>query len=551
MSDMTKAANDTMSIERLEQLREWMSNREDEHWEFKEAKGNYEFEKLVDYSVALANEGGGKFILGVTDKRPRRVVGTKAFQDLQRTATGILDRIHLRVDVDEVMHPDGRVLVFHIPSRPIGVPIHDKGTYWMRSGEDLVPMSADQLKRIFDEAQPDFSASICHTAVLNDLDTTAIERFRELWLRKSSNQNLATLSIGQLLTDAELINADGITYAALILLGTRQALGKHLAQGEVIFEYRSSEASGPAAQREEFRQASLLTLDTVWNLISLRNDKQPFQDGLVIFEIPTFNERAIREAVLNAIVHRDYRLSGSVFVRQYPRRLEIVSPGGFPTGITEENILWKQLPRNRRIAEAIARCGLVERSGQGVNRMFEECIREGKLIPDFSGTDDYEVWVTLHGEVQDERFLRFLEKVGRERLNSFITEDFLLLDLVHRDQVIPSRLKHRIPYLIDQGVIELAGDSRCILSRAFYSFLGQKGVYTRKRGLDRETNKALLLKHIEDNNTDGSKLDELLQVLPSLSRDQVQSLLRELKRDALAFNLGRTKAARWYVGIKP
>src|SRR5262249_27966034 len=161
---------------------------------------------------------------------------------------------------------------------------------------------------------------------------------------------------------------------ALLMFGTREALGRYqLAHAEVIFEYRSQEASGPPAQREEFRQGFLPTLDALWSLVNLRNDIQPFQDGLVVLGIPTFNELAVREPILNAVVHRDYRQGGSVFVRQFPRRLEITSPGGFPPGITTENVLWKQNPRNRRIAEAVAKCGLVERSGQGMNLMYEEC----------------------------------------------------------------------------------------------------------------------------------------------------------------------------------
>jgi len=114
-------------------------------------------------------------------------------------------------------------------------------------------------------------------------------------------------------------------------------------------------------------------------------------------DILTFSEGAVREAILNAVSHRDYRRAGSVFVRQYPRRIEVVSPGGFPAGITVENILYRQLPRNRRIAETLERCGLVERSGQGANRMFEESIRQAKPLPDFAGTDQYQVALTLHG----------------------------------------------------------------------------------------------------------------------------------------------------------
>ena len=457
----------------------------------------------------------------------------------------------MRVDVTTIQHPDGRVIVFRIPARPLGMPIQYHGAYWMRGGEDLVPMTADLLKRIFDEAGPDFSAEICPRATLADLDPVAIGYFRAMWQRKSGNKALEAIPVEQLLADAELVVRDGVTYAALVLFGTRQALGQYLGQAEVVFEYRSSDVTGPAAQREEYRQGFFLFQDDIWQKINLRNDKQHFQYGFVMLDVPTFNEAAVREAILNAVSHRDYRLPGSIFVRQYPRRLEVVSPGGFPPGITLENILWRQAPRNRRLAEAFARCGLVERAGQGMNRIFEECIRESKPQPDFSHSDEYQVALTLHGEIQDPQFLRFLEQIGQERLATFVTQDFLLLDLVHREQPIPDLLRDRLPFLVDQGLIERTGRGRGVrylLSRDLYAFLGQKGVYTRQRGLDRETNKALLLKHILDNAQEGSQLSELVQVLPALSSDQVQWLLRELQVEGQIHRVGRTKGARWYPG---
>jgi ATP-dependent DNA helicase RecG len=115
----------------------------------------------------------------------------------------------------------------------------------------------------------------------------------------------------------------------------------------------------------------------------LRNDKQDFQEGLFVNPIATFSERPVREAILNAVSHRDYQLGGSIFIRQYPRRLEIDSPGGLPFGITLENILDRQNPRNRRVAEIFTRCGLVERSGQGMNLIYEELIKQSKPAPDF------------------------------------------------------------------------------------------------------------------------------------------------------------------------
>jgi ATP-dependent DNA helicase RecG len=534
-----------------EQLREWMSSKEGEHFEFKEAKNNFHFEELVKYCVALANEGGGKVVLGVSDRRPRQVVGSQAFLQPERTRKGLIERLHLGVDFDEVSHPNGRVLVFHVPGRPVGTPIQDKGICWTREGDSLVPMSEDRLRQVFAESGHDFSVDVCPGATFADLDRAAIDDFRKRWIAKSGNRGLTTLSDGQLLADAEATVGGQLTYAALILFGTHKALGRHLARAEVTFEYRSSDASGPAQARKEYRQGFFSYYDDLWNTINLRNDLQHYQDGLFVLDIPTFAERPIREAILNAVSHRDYQLGGNVFVRQYPRRIEITSPGGLPFSISLDNILDRQSPRNRRIADIFTKCGLVERSGQGMNLMFEEAIKQSKPIPDFTGTDPYQVALTLHGTVQDPNFIRFLEQVGQEQVARFSTQDFLILDLVHRDQKIPEQYRERVSYLLEQGAIEQAARGRYLLSRKFYRFIKRKGVYTRKKGLDRATNKALLLQHIKDNRKEGSPLQDLLEVLPSLSRGQVQTLLRELRKEGQVHSVGTTKAGRWFPGPGP
>ena len=322
-----------------DQLQEWLQASENEHLECKEAKNRFDFDLLVKYCAALANERGGVMLLGVTDRPPRRVLGSQAFPNIERTKAGLTERLRLRIDVKEIHHPDGRILEFDVPSRPLGVPISYKGAYWMRSGEDLVPMTPDLLKRIFNETGPDFSAEICQQATLADLDTKAVADFRSRWVAKTGRQNLNTLSQTQLLSDIEAVVDGGVTYAALILFGTHKALGRYLGQAEVIFEYRSSEASGPAQDRREFRQGFFSYYDELWDVINLRNDFQYYQNGLFMLDIPTFHERAVREAILNAVCHRDYRFAGNIFVRQYSRRIEITSPGGLPPEVTLENIL--------------------------------------------------------------------------------------------------------------------------------------------------------------------------------------------------------------------
>lgn len=539
----------TYSITEIESL---LNEREGEHLEFKEAKNQYDYDKLAKYCSALANEGGGKMVLGVTDKKPRRVVGSQAFPNLHKIKASLIEVLQLRIETDEINHPDGRVVVFTAPSRPVGIPVRYRGVYWMRRDEDVVHMTDDMVKKIFDEIRLDLSADINPAVSVEDLDPLAITELRVRWHRKSGNDRLLEMSDKQLLIDAELLIDDGITNAALILLGTQDALNKHLAQSEIVFEYRSSEASGPAQQRKEFRKGFLSVQDDLWALINSRNDLQHFQVGMYKVPIQTFNEIIVREAIANAVSHRDYTAPGSIFVRQTPRGMEFSSPGGFPAGVNQINILWKQVPRNRRLAEVLGRCGLVERSGQGVNLMYEESIKESKALPDFSGSDEHSVDLVIRGEVQDPQFLRFLEKIGREKLATFHTKDLLIIDLIHREQSIPEEYKSRLPYLVEQGVLEkLRGGREHVLSGTFHKFMGQPGTYTRKVGLDRETNKLLLLKHIEDNGAEGCRLKELMQVLPSKTRGGVQYLLSLLRLEGKAHYSGYGTGAIWFPGPQP
>ncbi len=531
---------------------DWMLDaKEGENIEFKRAENAFEFDELTRYACAISNRGGGYIVLGVTDKRPRQVVGSRAFEQPERTRNGLMERLHLRIDFHLLNHDGKRVLVFDIPARPVGIPIQDKGIAWWRKGDSLVEMPMEEMRAIFAEVGHDFSADICKEAELSDLDEKAVDAFRRRWTEKTNNPSLVNLSQDQLLRDCEATTSKGITYAALILFGHREALGRLLGQSEVIFEYRSTEASGPAQQREEFRQGFFLFYDRLWELINLRNDKQHYQDGLFIMDVPTFDERVVREAVLNAISHRDYQLGGPVFVRQYQHRLVVDSPGGFPPDISLENILDRQSPRNRRIADILARCGLVERSGQGMNLMFELSVKQAKALPDFKGTDRMHVRVTLDGCVQDPKLLTMMERIGFETLQSFSTGDFLVLNHIRREQIVPELLRDRIPRLLDIGVIERVARGKFILGRRYYAAVGKKGVYTRKRGLDRETNKELLLKHIRENAGTGSKMDEFYQVLPALTRGQLQNMLVELRAGGSIHKIGNTSAARWYPGVGP
>lgn len=252
-------------------LGELMEAQEGEGIQFKEAKNRFDFGEALRCCCALSNCGGGKLVFGISDKRPRQVVGSQAFEQPERTRKGLIDKLHIMVDFQVYEHEGKRVLVFEIAGRPVGLPVQADGVAWWYEGDSLIPMPETIRRRIYAEAGIDFSGTICVGATLDDLDPSAVDEFRNKWAEKSGNRRIMSLSQEQLLRDCEaVIDEDRITYAALALFGKRTALGKFLPQAEIVFEYRSSNASGPANQREEFRVGFFSCYNRLWELINLR-----------------------------------------------------------------------------------------------------------------------------------------------------------------------------------------------------------------------------------------------------------------------------------------
>lgn len=524
--------------------------KEGENIEFKEAKNKFEFDELASYGSALSNMGGGSIVFGISDKRPRSVVGSQAFPQPERTRAGLIAKLHINADFQELFDDEHhRVLLFTFPAHPVGMAVqYEKdGVAWWRVGDSLVKMPDDIRRRIYAEGGNDFSAEICAGATLADLDSHAIEVFREMWFNKRRIKNLKTLSQEQLLKDCEAITDEGVTYAALVLFGKHNALSKYLGCAEIVYEYRQREAAGPADARVEFTEAFFNIFDHLWELINVRNTQHHYQEGFFVWDIDRFNENAIREAILNAVSHRCYQQAGSIFIIQYLDRLVISSPGGFLPGITPENCHNKQATRNRRIASILSKCGLVERAGQGMDLIYEASIRDGKGLPTWEGSDDFEVKMTLNGMVLDDNLLVNMKKISDETLQSFSTPDFMTINAVLRSLPLPKDLQINAKRLAELGLIEKIGRNQYVLARKYYASKGKAGEHTRKTGLDKETNKELILKHIRSQKELGGKMCEFMQVLPMLSRRQIQKLVVELAQEKRIYKQGKNKTTRWFL----
>ncbi|MBK8205297.1 MAG: putative DNA binding domain-containing protein [Planctomycetes bacterium] len=534
-----------------EQIKAWCTAAESEHLEFKEASAGFDTGKLLRYCAALANEGGGQLVLGMTNVVPRTIQGTRAFLDLNQVKNHLLQQLRVRIDVDEIEVDSKRIVVFKVPTRAPGRPIDVDGRYYMRSGESLVEMTLDHIHAILNETAPDYSAEFVKGASPGDLDDALIARFRARWREKSGKTSLDRVSPNQVLDDAELTRNGEVTVAALVLLGTAKAASRFLAQSETVFEYRNDPASIEPQQRKEFRRGFFGYLDELWQLINLRNEQHQLRQGLFVHAVPDLDEDIVREALLNAFAHRDYRDGRSIWIRQSPHQLEITSPGGFPPGISADNVMFRQNPRNRRISEALQKCGLVERGNQGAKLMFQKSIVEGKQPPDYTGSDEHQVAVKLSGTVEP-RFLTFLNRISQNQRRAFELKDLLVLRRLHQLQPIPPELRDSLQKLRDVGVVETKGrgkGTRYILARGLYEAMGERAAYTRSVGLDDDEKRTLVLKHLRACGDEGCAISEIAQVVPGIPRTSLKRMLTSLRSQGLIHQAGQGRAAKWV--IKP
>ena len=361
-----------------------LARSESEHVEFKEAKNRYDFEELVGYCVALANEGGGRMVLGVTDAPPRRVVGTKAFDVPERTVAGIHERIHLKVVWQEIPHPDGRVLVFEVPPRPQGQPIHYGGRYFMRAGWSLAPMSPDQLRRIFDEGRVEWieqpaKRGCSEEGVIRLLDvqsyfdlkkrpfpstrTEVVETLVQKGFLRAEGATSRITNMGALLLAKRLGDFESVARKAVRVL-VYDGISKARVKG-------GKDATDPKGYAAGFEA-----------LIDFIHNESASEDMSAALRKTThgYPKKAIREVVGNALVHQDLDERGTgVTVEVFDDRIEVTNPG--QPILPVDRFIDENQSRNEKFADALRQLGICEERGHGMDAVVTEI--EGAQLPPY------------------------------------------------------------------------------------------------------------------------------------------------------------------------
>lgn len=547
-----------MTIRELQKLRE-----SEDKVEFKEAKNNFPWNGgkhseqkdrrkcYLGYVVALANEKGGLLVLGMADKMPHTVVGSD-FADgkIGELEDAVHEKLGIRVHIEELFDENGlRVVVTKIPSRPLGRMMKFEGVALTRIGDSLRNMTDEEMLAILMEQEPDFSAKICPELTINDIDENAVAILKDRYALKQQNPSFKELSTEQVLTDLDLKTVNGITYAALILLGKDDALKAHLPNAQINIEYRKTVEQTQFDKRYTHLKPLFVGIDDIWSQLNARNLDHKINEGPYKFDIPYFNEEVIREAALNAIAHRDYTINSEIVIKQSPDRISITNAGGFPKGVNIDNILTtNSTPRSRLLAQILEKTGLVERSGQGVDKIFRLTLSEGKPLPDYLKSDLFQVELILNSAMQDKAFAMFMNDIQSKRDVDNPIGTFKTLALYNvkegKSEGIDAKL---LDELEKEELIRRSGGStstKYVLADAYFEIKEQPSEVGGFRPID----VARIAKVLTANPT--PKMSDFVEAFEEdLSRDQVRYLIDKLL-DVLLDKKGSGKGTYYQVKEK-
>lgn len=360
----------------IAKLEAWLTTAsETPNLEFKEAKSQYDKKNLLDYCVAIANERGGHLILGVKNgPPPRDVVGTNAFQNPRKIAEQILDTLRFRVDVDEVSHPNGRVLVFSIPSRPNGTACHHDGRYLMRSGECLVPMSQDQLRRIFDEGKPDWMEEHARVDLTEDdvLELLAGEKYYRLLRSPYPRDNYAVVErlVGDGLVDHLPSGKFAIRRIGALLLANQMSEFPELSRKPVRVAVYTGKSKLEPKLTQIGAKGYAVGFQGLVSFVMAQIPQNEIIRNALRTESKLVPDEVIRELIANAIIHQDFSETGSsIAIDIYENRIDISNPG-IPV-VQPERFIDCYKSRNERFADFMRRMGICEEKGSGIDRVVQ------------------------------------------------------------------------------------------------------------------------------------------------------------------------------------
>ncbi|WP_407271896.1 RNA-binding domain-containing protein [Radiobacillus sp. PE A8.2] len=505
---------------------------------------------MLKMAVCMANGGGGSVIFGVADKvkgRSNAILGVPKEVDTALLQKRIYEKTdpHLTPVFEDITVLEGstRLLLMNVfPGMPPYTTTDGSAT--IRQGKDCIPYTGSLRRKMMDtSSQLDFTAEIIHEDWQNLFSHSAMERVREIMSRERVDESLLTLSDEDLLRSIGALKGDFFTKGSLLLVGKPEAISKFIPQYKWSFRKMISDTD--YSHRDDGTHAIPVALYELERYIAVDNPMVTVESGLVHPEFSTYPTIALREALLNAFGHRDYRMNGTIMLKQYKDKLILTNPGEFVGGITPKNILHHPpVARNNHLMDLLDRLKLVNRSNLGVSRIFRSLLIEGKEPPIYREVGS-NVELTFISSPLNKDFKNLINHLSHE--NNHIDVDHLLIlqYLIRHEEIdtsiaaeVAQRSMEQARELLSKmqnefNLLESIGRGKgryFTLSRTAYELLKGELQYERQQILDKEAVKIRILSILK---TDRSLTNKEIRKLTGMNQKQVQRLIKELEPDGV------------------
>ncbi|MDK2563284.1 ATP-binding protein [Romboutsia sedimentorum] len=480
-------------------FKEWVSRHGDKRKNDKES-----IDIIVENCVSMANGGGGSLVVGVRDKlkgREKAILGVPVDIDQFEIMKKVFDRtdphITPQAEIIDVDYGTGKILVVNILA---GNPPYTQtdGSAKIRIGKSSEPLTGSIRGNILTETgDSDFTAELTNENYKDVISPSAMEKIREIMEKERAADELKAMSDEDLLNSIGALRENKLTKGALLLVGKEQSIQKYIPY--YSWGYRKMLSDTDYSIKDGANTAISIGLYDIERYVDADNPITTIEVGFVHPEIYMYPKIALREAILNAFLHRDFRVSGSTLVKQYKNRIEITNPGSFIGGITPDNILHHpSKTRNPHLADLMDKLKLVNRSNLGVPRIYKALLIEGKEPPQYREIGK-SIELIINASNISIEFINLLSKIIRDRHNLDVDHLIILNYLIkHReiDLFEASRITQRgsgqarevLSYMENNlKIIESSGAIRnkiYIMSSNAYDILGESTEYYRDRSLD-------------------------------------------------------------------
>ncbi|MCI6731317.1 MAG: putative DNA binding domain-containing protein [Lachnospiraceae bacterium] len=520
--------------------------------EFKEAKSNYDTDKIGRYFSAISNEANlrqqqyGWLIFGVSEKgKVRHVVGS-AYKKGEKT---LLERFKYEISRDTtngmtfydiieifpvVNGVTKRILMFKIPAAATGIPTDWKTNYYERSGESLVPLKQYKIDAIRSQERKDWSKQILEKATIDHLDKDAISLARKKYKEKMNQEHITeevdAMSDIQFLTKVKLMIEGKITHAGMLLLGNSDY--DYLFHSAPSIMWRLYGADGDDKDYAIFKIPFINVVDKVFAKVrNLTYRYMPNQMTLFPMETEQYNSWLMRELLNNCIAHTNYQLGGRIYVNEFEDKIKFTNPGDFIPQKVENVLEVSYNPpfyRNQLLAEAMAAFHMIDTATLGIRRAYN--IQKAKYfpMPDYNVSTGTQVEVTVYGKSLNDNYMHILYDHPDLDLQTVF-----LLDRVQKgfpiDKVDAEKLR---------SLKLVEGRLNCLyLSASAAKSLDESANYIKNKGFDDKYYKDLIVEYLKKYERAKKKeiRDLLWDKLPNALNDtqkenKIRNLLSSMKR---------------------